>query len=190
VVRDDTLQNVIQSVTRNGRSIVVTGILGVIIVYLFSVVGYLFLRDVFLLDVDDTEERVCDSLLMCIVTSMNHGLRNGGGIGDVLKERSSMDPLFAARVVYDLLFFFVLIVIVLNLIFGVIIDTFADLRVEKYVMRGNLAGRTDGITHHHNGRTATTGAARPQVREGREPPQHVLYLRPGPVCVRAPARDI
>lgn len=41
------------------------------------------------------------------------------------------EPLFAARVVYDLLFFFIVIIIVLNLIFGVIIDTFADLRSEK-----------------------------------------------------------
>ena len=38
---------------------------------------------------------------------------------------------FIGRVVYDLLFFFILIIIVLNLIFGVIIDTFADLRSEK-----------------------------------------------------------
>lgn len=45
--------------------------------------------------------------------------------------RSAQEPLFAARVVYDLLFFFVVIIIVLNLIFGVIIDTFADLRSEK-----------------------------------------------------------
>ena len=35
------------------------------------------------------------------------------------------------RVVYDLLFYFGIIIIVLNLIFGVIIDTFADLRNEK-----------------------------------------------------------
>ncbi|MGH0146773.1 UNVERIFIED_CONTAM: hypothetical protein FKN15_008749 [Acipenser sinensis] len=41
------------------------------------------------------------------------------------------EPLFAARVIYDLLFFFMVIIIVLNLIFGVIIDTFADLRSEK-----------------------------------------------------------
>ena len=41
------------------------------------------------------------------------------------------DPLFTARVVYDLLFFFIVIIIVLNLIFGVIIDTFADLRSDK-----------------------------------------------------------
>lgn len=68
---------------------------------------------------------------MCIVTTMNQGLRNGGGIGDILRNPSSKEPLFMARVVYDLLFFFIVIIIVLNLIFGVIIDTFADLRSEK-----------------------------------------------------------
>lgn len=66
-----------------------------------------------------------------LVTVMNYGLRNGGGIGDVLRPPSKQEPLFFARVIYDLLFFFIVIIIVLNLIFGVIIDTFADLRSEK-----------------------------------------------------------
>jgi hypothetical protein len=38
--------------------------------------------------------------------------------------------MFGARVIYDM-FFFVVIIIVLNLNFGVTIDTFADLRSEK-----------------------------------------------------------
>lgn len=44
---------------------------------------------------------------------------------------SFQDPLFYPRVIYDLLFFFIVIIIVLNLIFGVIIDTFGDLRSER-----------------------------------------------------------
>ena len=91
---------------------------------------------------------------MCIITTLNQGLRNGGGIGDILRAPSSLvsfqlfllplhstiiltihsffqETLYVARVVYDLLFFFIVIIIVLNLIFGVIIDTFADLRSEK-----------------------------------------------------------
>lgn len=82
-------------------------------------------------DYEDGIERTCDTLLMCIVTVLNQGLRNGGGVGDVLRRPSKDEPLFAARVVYDLLFYFIVIIIVLNLIFGVIIDTFADLRSEK-----------------------------------------------------------
>ena len=33
-------------------------------------------------------ERHCDSLIMCILTTLNEGLRNGGGIGDVLRKPS------------------------------------------------------------------------------------------------------
>jgi len=38
---------------------------------------------------DVTKERHCDSLIMCIVTTLNEGMRNGGGIGDVLRKPSS-----------------------------------------------------------------------------------------------------
>ncbi|XP_056887170.1 inositol 1,4,5-trisphosphate receptor type 1 isoform X2 [Takifugu flavidus] len=184
VYREETLLNVIKSVTRNGRSIVLTAVLALILVYLFSIVGYIFFKDDFILEVDrvpnattkgggslasvfvpagmcqggtdqnctaraqregdrdrvggdgdgdedEDVERTCDSLLMCIVTVLSHGLRSGGGVGDVLRKPSKEEPLFAARVIYDLLFFFMVIIIVLNLIFGVIIDTFADLRSEK-----------------------------------------------------------
>ncbi|KAG5830491.1 hypothetical protein ANANG_G00311190 [Anguilla anguilla] len=159
VYREETLLNVIKSVTRNGRSIILTAVLALILVYLFSIVGFLFLKDDFRMEVDrlhfpgglnppcskefcedsirlpgaeesDGTEPVCETLLMCIVTVLNQGLRNGG-VGDVLRKPSKDEPLFAARVVYDLLFFFIVIIIVLNLIFGVIIDTFADLRSEK-----------------------------------------------------------
>ena len=82
-------------------------------------------------DDENDKERVCDTLRMCIITTLNQGLRNGGGIGDVLRSPSSLESLFLPRIIYDLLFFFVVIIIILNLIFGVIIDTFADLRSEK-----------------------------------------------------------
>ncbi|XP_049298465.1 inositol 1,4,5-trisphosphate receptor isoform X2 [Anopheles funestus] len=185
VYREETLLNVIRSVTRNGRSIILTAVLALILVYMFSIIGYMFFRDDFLVPVDeeygvtspsteDTDctgepstvshmvppdvveqmvqqtcsklptpgtdladdggemkERGCDSMIMCIITTLNQGLRNGGGIGDILRAPSRKETLFVPRVVYDLLFFFIVIIIVLNLIFGVIIDTFADLRSEK-----------------------------------------------------------
>ena len=44
----------------------------------------------------------------------------------------SQERLFSLRFIYDLTFFLIVIVIIFqNLIFGVIIDTFADLRAEK-----------------------------------------------------------
>ena len=154
------------------RSIIFTFILAVILVYFFSIVGFMFLQgiiisslkilhraltvtitsDDFLIDTspvfpsrycdaetmcpavvehETVKERSCDTLWMCIITTLNQGLRNGGGIGDVLRPPSSNEPFYTLRLIYDMLFFFVVIIIVLNLIFGVIIDTFADLRTEK-----------------------------------------------------------
>lgn len=44
----------------------------------------------FLIVGEEIKERACESLLMCIVTTLNHGLRNGGGIGDILRQPSSV----------------------------------------------------------------------------------------------------
>ena len=155
VYREDTLLNVIKCVTKNAKSVLLTAIFAVIIIYLFSICGFLFLQDDFIMEIEskipseksnfhfsnyssnglqDTssdKERACDTLIMCIITTLNNGLRNGGGIGDVLRKPSSSEPLFVFRLIYDLLFFFIVIIITLNLIFGVIIDTFSDLRQEK-----------------------------------------------------------
>lgn len=38
---------------------------------------------------EEKKERACDSLRMCIITTLNQGLRNGGGIGDILRAPSS-----------------------------------------------------------------------------------------------------
>jgi hypothetical protein len=63
---------------------------------------------------------------------MNYGLRAGGGIGDVTPAPEPQDSdTFIARFFYDLCFFIFLNIIWLNIIFGIIIDTFASLRDAK-----------------------------------------------------------
>ena len=52
IFREDTLWNVIQSVTRNGRSIILTAVLALILVYMFSIIGFLFLKDDFLVETE------------------------------------------------------------------------------------------------------------------------------------------
>lgn len=53
VYREETLLNVIRSVTRNGRSIILTAVLAIILVYMFSIIGYIFFKDDFLVPVDE-----------------------------------------------------------------------------------------------------------------------------------------
>lgn len=37
---------------------------------------------------EEDKEHTCETLLMCIVTVLSHGLRSGGGVGDVLRKPS------------------------------------------------------------------------------------------------------
>ena len=99
VNREETLLNVINSVTKNFRSIFFTAFLAIILVYLFSIVGFVFFQDDFIVEAEglaevepyveapqshmlptcqqpvesSQKERSCDSLAMCIVTTLNQG---------------------------------------------------------------------------------------------------------------------
>lgn len=52
---------------------------------------------------EDGKEHVCDTLLMCIITTLNQGLRNGGGIGDVLRSPSKTVSFDAITYCFSLL---------------------------------------------------------------------------------------
>ncbi|KAJ9456238.1 Inositol 1 [Diplonema papillatum] len=166
--RSALLQNVIKAVTKNGRSLLLTVILGMIIIYLFSVVGFVLFRDAFQnkeppcegeADCDDYH---CDTLFRCFVFAVTAGIRAGGGIGDLMQPPDWNSPYNTARTLFDFAFFVVVIVILLNIIFGVIIDTFAELRSEKQKVEEDIRSRcficgiessqfdrqADGFEHH------------------------------------------
>lgn len=48
----------IRSVTRNGRSIILTAVLALILVYMFSIIGYMFFKEDFLVTVDKKESKL------------------------------------------------------------------------------------------------------------------------------------
>ena len=111
VHREETLYNVIRSVTRNGRSIILTGMphkrppliirrahiqakiamFASILIYLFAIIIFLFFQEQCIKEIEDLSndgepivENHCETLILAIITTFNEGLRNGGGIGDYL----------------------------------------------------------------------------------------------------------
>ena len=153
--RSTLLQNVIKAVTKNGRSLLLTVLLGIIIIYLFSVIGFVLFRESF----QNTEPNCefggsgvvgddgkctdyhCDTLFRCFVFAVTAGIRSGGGIGDLMQAPDWNHPYNSARTLFDFLFFVIVIVILLNIIFGVIIDTFAELRSEKQKIEDDIRSR-------------------------------------------------
>jgi hypothetical protein len=56
---------------------------------------------------------------------MSYGVRSPGGVGDLLVHT------LGSRYILDLLFFLLVLIVLLNIIFGIIIDTFGELRAKK-----------------------------------------------------------
>ena len=116
----------------NGRQLVMTSVLGLILVWFYTILGSLYFRSTFVLESSDGDiDKVCDGMFDCFLYTLNMGFRNGGGIGDALLTLSRSHSLYYERVLFDMTFFIVMVVLLLNLIFGVVLDSFGELREES-----------------------------------------------------------
>lgn len=122
VKRSDDLQNIIKSITHNITQLIKAMLLGLIVMYFYGIIAFSQFRS------DFQDENVdCSTLLHCWTSIVNYGI-TGGSMGDVMANRTVDAHGYWARWVYDITFFVLVIVILLNIIFGIIIDTFGDLR--------------------------------------------------------------
>eukprot|EP00744_Colponema_vietnamica_P004964 GILI01007336.1.p1 GENE.GILI01007336.1~~GILI01007336.1.p1 ORF type:complete len:878 (+),score=219.16 GILI01007336.1:344-2635(+) len=140
VHRSDDLKNVLKSVTRNGLQLLITAALGLVVIYVYSLFGFYFFRSDYSSDADTP--MFCETLWMCLASTINYGLRAGGGIGEVLLKRKDYESgLFWGRWIFDITFFIIVPVVLLNIIFGIIIDTFAELRDERRAIQTDITER-------------------------------------------------
>ena len=147
--RFSALQNVIKAVTLNLGQILMTAMLGMIIIYNYSIFAFLFLADNFFDAtinkgiINKAGDSVCMSLLHCYFSTLNYGLRLGGGIGEFMTTTTEEfnRPNLIIKFFFDLSYFLIITTIILNVVFGIIIDSFAQLREE-------LAMKDDDIKNY------------------------------------------
>jgi len=157
VKQNQELINVLRSITVNARQLLITLFLGLIIIFLFSSYAFVFFQDDY-----TTGNMKCLTLLDCFISTLHMGIRSGGGIGDFVSLPDHENANYWNMVGFDMLFYLIIIIILLNIIFGIIIDTFAQLRSQReavlrdinnvcYVCgldRGEIERKGKGWMHH------------------------------------------
>ena len=134
IPRSRILHHVIMAITKPARPLAMTCILGIIIIYTFTVIAYVFLRSAYVIDSDgEGSYSTCDSVFQCMLVTAAEGLTHGGGIAEFLdpknyQESNVFTAMFGLRYFFDILFFVVVFIVLLNIIFGIIVDTFGELR--------------------------------------------------------------
>lgn len=131
IVRSDTVNRVGKAIAKNTRQFLWTLLIQVVVIYIYASIGFYFLNEQF---VDEDGNQLCTDVFECFFMTLNLGLRNGGGIGDAIagENYDEMTKIaFILRIIFDLSFFIIVLILLNNVIFGMIIDAFGDLRDEK-----------------------------------------------------------
>uniref|UniRef100_A0A8C7M9V8 Ryanodine receptor 3 n=1 Tax=Oncorhynchus kisutch TaxID=8019 RepID=A0A8C7M9V8_ONCKI len=133
-----TLRTILSSVTHNGKQLVLTVGLLAVVVYLYTVVAFNFFRKFYNKSEDeDAPDMKCDDMMTCYLFHLYAGVRAGGGIGDELEDPAG-DPYELWRILFDITFFFFVIVILLAIIQGLIIDAFGELRDQQEQVKEDM----------------------------------------------------
>jgi hypothetical protein len=123
-----------------------TGMLGTIIIYIHSTISFFYLQDTIYdyninkYDSDWIGENQCQTMMMCFMTVLDYGMIYGGGIGDYSEPISYRDTpdKYLVKLGHDMAFLILVKFILFNILFGIIIDTFAQLREEKKFIEDDM----------------------------------------------------
>ena len=132
LVKNSTARDVLLAVAKPIKALAATLALVVITMYCFSFLLFIQYRGDFIF-------HECDTLGACFLTTTSYGLRRGGGIGEYINEGPDEigSPVSIeatngrGRFWVDVTFFMLVNITLLNIIFGIIIDNFAELRDQK-----------------------------------------------------------
>ncbi|CAH1798283.1 unnamed protein product [Owenia fusiformis] len=154
VNNNQLLGGVIQAVTQNGRSLLWVAVLFLIVFYLYGLVAFALLRPSF----KPNEEFYCETLWQCTITVVRYGM-----VGDLFEriglhttENTFMN--FGYLTIFNISFFIIICTIGLNIIFGIIVDTFSELRDLKWTAESDMrdtcyicSRKSYDFEHHANG---------------------------------------
>ena len=132
ITRFKTLQNVLVAIKNPYKELILIFILWIILIYYFSIIGYLWLRE----NHFPRPDKDCNSLLKCVATIFHQNNRMDNGISGYLNPRNlkpSKNP-FTLRFFYDEIGNLMLKILIGNMISGIIIDNFAVLRKSETEM--------------------------------------------------------
>tara|TARA_B110000971_G_C19670233_1_gene346330 strand:- start:8 stop:511 length:504 start_codon:yes stop_codon:yes gene_type:complete len=125
IVKDSTTRDVLNAVIYPIKQLGMTVILTLFMINIFQTLIFFFFHE----DVSDSMREgagnACEDMFNCFKITLDYGMRLSGGIGDFLVY--SLEE----RLWVDLLYFVFVLVVLLNVVFGIIIDTFSELRQKK-----------------------------------------------------------
>ena len=123
------LREVVRAIEFTWRKLLLTALLVVFVIYTYSVIAFVYFRQYYI--TVNYNEFACNTLASCFYFTLNGGLLQGGGIGDVahVPELEVPNVSYVRMLIYNVSFFAVVnTVLVSGLVFSLINNKFSELR--------------------------------------------------------------
>ena len=131
IVRSAVLINVLKAVYEPRYQIILSLFLFFVVAYFFSIFSYMLFYD----DYNDSLQNSCYSLWSCLVVTVDQSYKNDGAIGGFLPVpfTPGADKLSVSwgRFFYDYIFNLIVAILLVEILSGIIIDKFGELREEN-----------------------------------------------------------
>ena len=131
---NQTLKGITLSIKLRGPELLASFLLLIFLVYFYSNIGFFYLNDNFKADIEnDIPDNYCLCLSFCFMTNFDAGIRARGGAADQMVRISfeRNGSLYYLRLIYDISYFLICIIIMIDLVFGIILGTFSDMREKE-----------------------------------------------------------
>ena len=125
-----TLRSITKAIVMRYKQLLSFVMFLVIEIYIFSTIAFSLLSKDFIHENEGNQENTCGSLFFCFLSHLEFGIRTDGGIGEYIAKLSFIDTpgYFMGMFFFQFIFYIITIVIMLAVIGGSVIDTFAELR--------------------------------------------------------------
>lgn len=124
MVDNKILQRVLKSITRNFSRLFWLVVLGMAMIYIYSVGAFIFFADKFH-DPESDEAQYCNTLLQCYVTISHYIL-----IGGTPTLPSNFKDFAIRVIIFEVTFYIIISIVGINIIYAIVVDTFIELREE------------------------------------------------------------
>ena len=131
---NNTLKGIAISIKLRGPELGASFLLLIFLVYFYSNIGFFYLNDHFKADIEnDIPDNYCLCLSFCFMTNFDAGIRARGGAADQMIRISfgRNKYVYYTRIFYDITYFLICIIIMIDLVFGIILGTFSDMREKE-----------------------------------------------------------
>jgi len=136
--RSRTLYNILLGLRRTFWQLVLVFILILCVVYVFAWIAFVNFPVFYSAEEGDDTPMYCQTLLECFSSTVHWGLLLSGGVGEAAAPTEEGDGAYWLRFAFDVSFFLVVVAVLLNIILGIIIDAFAELRKEADLRKKRL----------------------------------------------------